>query len=115
MRSWVLRWMICQSGLFNRRLDTHSRRDVPRMPHLKKGRSRAQVPALRPPDRAFAKSRKSARIAALQTQDVRSAAMNRTAEFVVIGAGAFGASVAYHLAAMGQRNVVLLDRFELAS
>jgi glycine/D-amino acid oxidase-like deaminating enzyme len=48
-------------------------------------------------------------------QDVESAAMNRTAEVVVIGAGAFGASVAYHLAAMGQRNVVLLDRFEFAS
>ena len=37
------------------------------------------------------------------------------AEAVVIGAGAFGASVAYHLAAMGQRGVVLVDRFAIAS
>ena len=29
------------------------------------------------------------------------------ADVVVIGAGAFGASVAYHLARLGQRNVVL--------
>jgi len=37
------------------------------------------------------------------------------AEIVVIGSGAFGSSVAYHLAAMGQRDVVLLDKFEIAS
>src|SRR4051812_45120100 len=37
------------------------------------------------------------------------------ADVVVIGAGAFGSSVAYHLAKLGKRNVVLLDRFELAS
>jgi glycine/D-amino acid oxidase-like deaminating enzyme len=37
--------------------------------------------------------------------------MITTAEAVVIGAGAFGASLAYHLAAMGLREVVLLDRF----
>lgn len=41
--------------------------------------------------------------------------MIETADVVVIGAGAFGSSVAYHLAAMGQRNVALLDRFQLAS
>jgi sarcosine oxidase subunit beta len=34
----------------------------------------------------------------------------RTAEVVVIGAGVMGASAAYHLAARGVRNVVLLDR-----
>jgi glycine/D-amino acid oxidase-like deaminating enzyme len=38
-----------------------------------------------------------------------------SATVVVIGAGAFGASVAYHLAAMGERGVVLLDRYEVAS
>jgi glycine/D-amino acid oxidase-like deaminating enzyme len=37
------------------------------------------------------------------------------ADVVVIGSGAFGSSVAYHLAELGKRNVVLLDRFELAS
>lgn len=41
--------------------------------------------------------------------------MIETADVVVIGAGAFGSSVAYHLAAMGQRNVALLDRFLIAS
>jgi glycine/D-amino acid oxidase-like deaminating enzyme len=38
-----------------------------------------------------------------------------TASVVVIGSGAFGASLAYHLAALGQKNVALLDRFEVAS
>ena len=37
------------------------------------------------------------------------------ADVVVIGAGAFGSSVAYHLAKLGMRNVVLLDRFEPGS
>ena len=37
------------------------------------------------------------------------------ADIVVIGAGAFGSSVAYHLAKLGTRNVVLLDRFEPGS
>ncbi len=41
--------------------------------------------------------------------------MITAASVVVIGAGAFGASVAYHLAAMGEREVVLLDRYEVAS
>jgi 4-methylaminobutanoate oxidase (formaldehyde-forming) len=41
--------------------------------------------------------------------------MITTAGVVVIGSGAFGASLAYHLAAMGQRDVALLDRFEIAS
>jgi glycine/D-amino acid oxidase-like deaminating enzyme len=38
-----------------------------------------------------------------------------SADVVVIGAGAFGASAAYHLARLGQRNVVLLDKFALGS
>ena len=37
--------------------------------------------------------------------------MIATAEAAVIGAGAFGASLAYHLAQMGLPDVVLLDRF----
>lgn len=37
------------------------------------------------------------------------------ADAVVIGAGALGASVAYHLAAAGLRRVTLLDRFGIAS
>lgn len=41
--------------------------------------------------------------------------MVSTAEAVVIGAGSFGASLAYHLAAMGLRDVVLLDRFAVGS
>ncbi len=41
--------------------------------------------------------------------------LNRIADVVVIGTGAFGASVAYHLAAEGAGRVVLLDRAELAS
>src|SRR5215208_2689478 len=36
-----------------------------------------------------------------------------TAEAVVIGAGSFGSSLAYHLAKMGLPDVVLLDRFEV--
>src|SRR3712207_6784017 len=42
-------------------------------------------------------------------------AVIRTSSVVVIGSGAFGASVAYHLAAMGQGHVALLDRYEIAS
>jgi len=38
-----------------------------------------------------------------------------TADVVVIGAGAFGASTAYHLAKLGQRNIALLDKFALGS
>src|SRR3954454_15921164 len=41
--------------------------------------------------------------------------MVEQADVVVIGAGAFGSSVAYHLAKLGKRNVVLLDRFEPGS
>src|SRR5438876_12208546 len=37
------------------------------------------------------------------------------ADAVVIGAGAFGSSIAYHLARLGWRNTVLLDRHDLAS
>lgn len=37
------------------------------------------------------------------------------ADVVVIGAGSFGSSTAYHLAQLGMRNVVLLDRFEPGS
>src|SRR3712207_3005772 len=39
--------------------------------------------------------------------------MIRTAEAVVIGAGSFGSSLAYHFAKMGLADVVLLDRFEV--
>src|SRR5262245_7816346 len=41
--------------------------------------------------------------------------MVSTADAVVIGAGSFGASLAYHLAQMGLPNVVLLDRFAVGS
>lgn len=41
--------------------------------------------------------------------------MIATASVVVIGSGAFGASLVYHLAAMGERDVALLDRYEIAS
>ena len=37
------------------------------------------------------------------------------ADVVVIGAGSFGSSTAYHLAKLGMRNVVLVDRFEPGS
>lgn len=36
--------------------------------------------------------------------------MHRTADVVIIGGGVVGASVAYHLAARGQRRIVILDR-----
>lgn len=41
--------------------------------------------------------------------------MVSTADAVVIGAGSFGSSLAYHLARQGLRNVVLLDRFGVGS
>ena len=41
--------------------------------------------------------------------------MLNTAEAVVIGAGSFGSSLAYHLAAQGLRDVVLIDRFEVGA
>ncbi|MEU1534233.1 NAD(P)/FAD-dependent oxidoreductase [Streptomyces fagopyri] len=41
--------------------------------------------------------------------------MNRTAEVVVIGGGVIGTSIAYHLARAGVRDVVLVERGELAS
>ena len=37
--------------------------------------------------------------------------MTRTADVVVVGAGACGTSVAYHLAALGVRRVLVLDEF----
>ena len=46
---------------------------------------------------------------------VRAAAPPREADAVVIGAGAFGSSIAYHLARLGWKNTVLLDRYDLAS
>ena len=39
----------------------------------------------------------------------------READVVVVGAGALGSSVAFHLAARGDRRVVLIDRFTAAS
>ena len=41
--------------------------------------------------------------------------MIRTADAIVIGAGSFGSSLAYHLARMGLPNVALLDRFEVGA
>src|SRR5215207_8548978 len=41
--------------------------------------------------------------------------MLSTAEAVVIGAGSFGSSLAYHLAKMGLPDMVLLDRFEVGA
>ncbi|MFG2476088.1 NAD(P)/FAD-dependent oxidoreductase [Streptomyces fagopyri] len=41
--------------------------------------------------------------------------MNGTAEVVVIGGGVIGTSIAYHLARAGVRDVVLVERDELAS
>jgi glycine/D-amino acid oxidase-like deaminating enzyme len=38
-----------------------------------------------------------------------------TAQVVVIGSGAFGASTAYHLAAAGHRDVILVDAHDIAS
>src|SRR5712692_9854536 len=37
------------------------------------------------------------------------------ADVVVVGAGALGASTAFHLAARGGRRVVLIDKFAVAS
>jgi glycine/D-amino acid oxidase-like deaminating enzyme len=39
----------------------------------------------------------------------------REAQAVVIGAGAFGSSIAYHLARRGWRDTILLDRFDLGA
>ena len=41
--------------------------------------------------------------------------MNMQASAVVIGGGVMGASIAYHLAAAGVRDVILVERDELAS
>jgi sarcosine oxidase subunit beta len=41
--------------------------------------------------------------------------MNRTADVVVIGGGANGTSTAFHLALLGVRNVVLIERRQLAA
>lgn len=41
--------------------------------------------------------------------------MNTHASVVVIGGGVMGASIAYHLAAAGVRDVLLLERDELAA
>lgn len=45
----------------------------------------------------------------------RSMAIGTEADVVVVGAGALGASVAFHLAARGGRKVVLVDRYAAAS
>ena len=44
-----------------------------------------------------------------------STACHRRARIVIIGGGVGGASIAYHLAKLGERDVVLLDRSELTS
>ena len=41
--------------------------------------------------------------------------MRRTADAVVIGGGAIGTSVLYHLTRLGMRDVVLLEKGALAS
>ncbi len=41
--------------------------------------------------------------------------MIESADVVVIGAGAFGASVAFHLVKLGMRRIALLDKYDLAS
>ena len=41
--------------------------------------------------------------------------MRKTADAVVIGGGAIGTSVLYHLTRLGLRDVVLLEKGELAS
>lgn len=41
--------------------------------------------------------------------------MPTTAEIVIIGSGSFGSSLAYHLAAAGQTDVMLVEKFEVAS
>ena len=46
---------------------------------------------------------------------LESGTMNRTADVVVIGGGANGTSTAFHLAVLGVRNVVLLERRQLAA
>ena len=45
------------------------------------------------------------------TDELHAESMIASADVVVIGSGAFGSSTAYHLAKLGLRNVVLLDRF----
>ena len=49
------------------------------------------------------------------TETVSSSAQPGHAQVVVIGAGVVGASVAYHLAALGCRDVVLLERAKIGS
>jgi glycine/D-amino acid oxidase-like deaminating enzyme len=41
--------------------------------------------------------------------------MDRNADYIIIGGGVIGCSTAYHLAQQGAKNVVLLERGELAS
>jgi len=41
--------------------------------------------------------------------------MTASHDVVVIGAGVIGVSIAYHLAALGARNVVVLDRGQVGS
>jgi glycine/D-amino acid oxidase-like deaminating enzyme len=46
---------------------------------------------------------------------VRPRELPQRARIVIIGGGVGGASIAHHLAALGERDVVLLDRDELTS
>ena len=41
--------------------------------------------------------------------------MTASHDAIVIGAGVFGVSIAYHLAALGAKNVVVLDRGAVGS
>ncbi len=41
--------------------------------------------------------------------------MKDQAEIVVIGGGIYGANIAYHLAKLGKKDIVLLEKGEIAS
>ncbi|XP_071441447.1 dimethylglycine dehydrogenase, mitochondrial-like [Hetaerina americana] len=49
------------------------------------------------------------------TENPTDRALPETAETLIIGGGAIGCSIAYHLTKMGQKNVVLLEKTELTA